>query len=42
MHFSKGKMESSLGTVFHDLFGGENLFILDEFNENFLDLVEVS
>ncbi len=42
MHFSKGKMETSLGTVFHDVFGDENLFMLDEFNENFLDLVEVS
>ncbi len=42
MHFSKGKMETSLGTVFHDAFGDENLFMLDEFNENFLHLVEVS
>ncbi len=42
MHFSKGKMETSLGTVFRDVFGDEKLFILDDFNENFLDLVEVS
>ncbi len=42
MHFSKGKMETSFGTVFHDVVGDENLFMLDEFNENFLDLVEVS
>ncbi len=42
MHFSKGKMETSLGTVFHDVVGDENLFMLDKFNENFLDLVEVS
>ncbi len=41
MHFSKGKMETSLGTVFHDVFGEENAFFND-FNENFLDLVEVS
>ncbi len=27
---------------FHDVFGDENLFMLDEFSENFLDLVEVS
>ncbi len=42
MHFSKGKFETSLGTVFHDIFGDENLFMLDEFNENVLNLVEVS
>ncbi len=42
MHFSNGKIETSLGTVVLDVFGDENLFILDEFNENFLDLVEVS
>ncbi len=42
MHFSKTNVEASLGTVFHDVFGDENLFMLDEFNENFLDLVEVS
>ncbi len=42
MHFSKGKIETSLGTVFHDIFGDENLFMSDEFNENVLDLVEVS
>ncbi len=42
MHFSKIKVETSLGTVFHDAFGDENLFMLDDFNENFLDLVEVS
>ncbi len=27
---------------FHDVFGDENLFMLDEFNENFLDLVDAS
>ncbi len=42
MHFSKGKMETSLGTVFHDVFGDENLFMLENFYENFLNLVEVS
>ncbi len=42
MHFSNGKMETSLGTVFHDIFGDENLFMLDDVNENVLDLVEVS
>ncbi len=42
MHFSKTKVETSLGTVFHDVFGDENIFMLDDFNENFLDLVEVS
>ncbi len=42
MHFSKGKMETSLGTVFHDVFGDGNLFMHDKFNEHFLDLVEVS
>ncbi len=42
MHFSNGKMETSLVTVFHGVFGDENLFMLDEFSENFLDLVEVS
>ncbi len=42
MHFSKGKMETLLGTVFHDIFGDEKLFILDDFNEKFLDLVGVS
>ncbi len=42
MHFSKGKIETSLGTVFQDVFGDENLFMLEEFNENFLDLVAVS
>ncbi len=31
--FSKGKMETSLGTVFHDVFGDEKLFILDDFND---------
>ncbi len=41
MHFSKGKMQSSLGTVFHDVFGDENLFTLDDFNEKFVDLAEV-
>ncbi len=42
MHFSKGKMETSLYFRFQDVFGDENLFMLDEFNENFLDLVDVS
>ncbi len=42
MHFSNGKMETSLGTVFHDVFGNEKLFMPNDFNENFLDLVEVS
>ncbi len=42
MHFSKGKVETSLGTVFHGVFGDENLFMLDDFNENFQHLVEVS
>ncbi len=42
MHFSKGKMEISFFTVFHDVFGDEKLFILDDFNEKFLDLVAVS
>ncbi len=42
MHFSKEKIDTSLVTVFHDVFGDENLFMLDNFNENFLDLVEVS
>ncbi len=42
MHFSKGKIETSLGTVYHDAFGDENLLMLDDFIENFLDLVEVS
>ncbi len=42
MHFSKIKVETSLGTVLHDVFGDENLFMLDDFNENFLDFVEVS
>ncbi len=42
VHFSKGKMENSLGTVCDDVFGEENLFMLDDFNEKFLDLVEVS
>ncbi len=42
MHFAKRKMETSLGTVFHDVFGDENLYVLDDFNEKFLDLVEVS
>ncbi len=42
MHFSKGKMETSLGTVFQDVFLDENLFMLDELKENFPDLVEVS
>ncbi len=32
-------METSLGTVFHDVFGDEKLFIFDDFNEKFLDLV---
>ncbi len=41
MHFSEGKMETLLGTVFHDVSIYDNLFVLDEFNENFLDLVEV-
>ncbi len=41
MHFSKGKMQSSLSTVFHDVFGDENLIMLDDFNEKFLDLAEV-
>ncbi len=40
--FFERKMGTSLGTVFHDVVGDENLFMLDEFNENFLDLVEVS
>ncbi len=42
MHFSKGKMETSLGTVFDDVFRDENLLMLDDFKENFLELVEVS
>ncbi len=42
MHFSKGKIETLLGTVYHDVFGNENLLMLDDFNENFLDLVEVN
>ncbi len=42
LHFSKGKMENLLGIIFHDVFGYEKLFMLDDFNENFLDLVEVS
>ncbi len=42
MHFSKTKVEISLGTVFDYVFGDKNLFMLDDFNENFLDLVEVS
>ncbi len=35
-------METSLGTVFHDVFVNEKLFMLDVFNEKFLDIVEVS
>ncbi len=42
MHFSKGKMEISMGTVFHDVFGDGKLFMLDNFKEKFLDFVEVS
>ncbi len=42
MHFSKGKMETSLDTVFHDVFGDEKLFMPDNFNEKFLGSVEVS
>ncbi len=42
MHFSKGKKEISMGTVFHDVFGDEKLFMLDNCNEKILDLVEVS
>ncbi len=41
MHYSKEKMEISLSTVFRDVFGDENLFMLDDFNEKILDLVEV-
>ncbi len=41
MHFSNGKMETSLGTVFHEVFGDENLFMLADFNDKILDLVEV-
>ncbi len=33
MHFSKGNMETSLGTVFCDVFGDEKQFMLDDFNE---------
>ncbi len=33
MHFSKGKMETSFGTVFHDVVEDENLFMVDELNE---------
>ncbi len=39
MHFSEGKMESSLGTVFYDVLRDENRFMLDDFNEKILDLV---
>ncbi len=35
-------METSLGTVFHDVFGDEKLFMLDVFKEKFLGIVEVS
>ncbi len=42
MHFSKAKIETSLGTAYHDVFGDENLFMLEDFNDNFLGLVEVS
>ncbi len=41
MHYSKGKMEILLGAVFRDVFGDENLFMLADFNEKILDLVEV-
>ncbi len=40
--FLKEKMEISMGTVFHDVFGDGKLFMLDNFNEKFLDFVEVS
>ncbi len=42
MHFSKGNMETSLGTVFCDVFGDEKQFMLDDFNEKILDLVDIS
>ncbi len=42
MHFSKGKIETSLDTVYHGVFGDTNLLMLDDFNENFMDLVEFS
>ncbi len=41
MHFSKGKMETSLDTVFHDVFRNENLFMFDDCDK-FLDFVDVS
>ncbi len=41
MHFSKGKLETSLGTGFRDVFGDENLFMLADFKEKILNLVEV-
>ncbi len=42
MHFSKEKMETSLGTVFYDVFRDENLLIFDDYDDKFLDFVEVS
>ncbi len=40
--FERKKMENSLGTGFHDVFGDKKLFVLDHFKEKFLDLVEIS
>ncbi len=42
MHISNGRIKTSLGTVYHDVFEDENLFMLGDFNDNFLDIVEVS
>ncbi len=41
LNYLKGKMEISLSTMFHDVSGDENLFMLADFNEQILDLVEV-
>ncbi len=40
MHYLKGKMEISLSTGFRDAFGDKNLFMLADFNEKILDLLE--
>ncbi len=37
MHISKGKMDASLGTVFHDILADEKLFMFNDFNEQIQD-----
>ncbi len=37
MHISKEKMDTSLGTVFHDILADEKLLMFNNFNEKNLD-----